>query len=396
MPAITKRLSSRTKINILIPANKKDKTSSYKVVWKGPVNRASGLGIASREYVKALRQQGVNTTVREVRSREPQTSKKQKVLIYHYSPNTLNIRKEREQFKTIIINTVWETTRIPSRWIKPINQVDAVCVPSLQNKQAMRNSGIRIPVYIVPHGVNARKFTPRMKKQPSKKTNDKFVFISIFGFQHRKNPEALLKAYWEEFTATDNVLLIIKTNGYASYENERWIRNRIQAYKDRLNIRKNTAPIQIIAQHLNSNSLRSIYAQGHAFVLPTRGEGVGLPFLESLASGVPVITTGGGGHMDFLTSNNSFLVQYKMRPPIIGMNRKSSISRQFRHLFSEKGQLWAEPDIGSLKMQMRKAYENPLLCKLKGQRARHDALNLSWNRAGFSLKKAIEKTIRIK
>lgn len=169
MPAITKRLSSRTKINILIPANKKDKTSSYKVVWKGPVNRASGLGIASREYVKALRQQGVNTTVREVRSREPQTSKKQKVLIYHYSPNTLNIRKEREQFKTIIINTVWETTRIPSRWIKPINQVDAVCVPSLQNKQAMRNSGIRIPVYIVPHGVNARKFTPRMKKQPSKK-----------------------------------------------------------------------------------------------------------------------------------------------------------------------------------------------------------------------------------
>lgn len=371
-------------------------TSSYQVVWKGPVNRASGLGIASREYVKALRQQGVNIAVGAVGSPKPLTSKMRKVLIYHHSPNTINIGKERKLFKTIIINTVWETTRIPKRWIKPINQADAVCVPSLQNKQAMLNSGIRVPIFIVPHGVNTRIFTPRKKKPPSKKTNEKFIFISVFGFQHRKNPEALLKAYWEEFSATDNVLLIIKTNGYAPNENESWIHNRIQAYKARLNIRKSTAPIQIITRKINSNSLRNIYARGHAFVLPTRGEGVGLPFLESMASGVPVITTGWGGQMDFLTSNNSFLVQYKLRPPIIGMNHKSSISRQFHHLFSEKGQLWAEPDIGSLRKQMRKAYENPLLCKMKGQHARRDALNLSWGRAGFSLKRAIEKTIRIK
>ncbi|MEX1029167.1 MAG: glycosyltransferase [Paenibacillaceae bacterium] len=323
-------------------------TSSYRVVWKGPTNLASGIGIASREYVRALRRQGVNTVVGAERSR----SKMRKVLIYHYSPITLNIRKERKHFKTIIINTVWETTCIPKRWRRPINQADAVCVPSLQDKQTMRNSGIRIPY-------------------------SSFLMASM--------PGCLLL-----------ILLIIKTNGYARNENGHWIRNRIQAYKANLNIHRRTAPIQIITQYLNSKSLRSIYAKGHAFVLPTRGEGVGLPFLESMASGVPIITTGWGGHMDFLTSNNSFLVHYKLRPPVIGMNRKSSISHQFRHLFAEKGQLWAEPDIGSLRKQMRKAYENPLLCKLKGERARRDALHLSWDRAGFSLKKAIEKVIRIK
>jgi hypothetical protein len=169
-------------------------TSSYQVVWKGPVNKASGLGIASREYVRALRRQGVNTAVGAVKSRKNQISMKRKVLIYHYSPNTLNIKKEIKHFKTIIINTVWETTRIPKRWIRTINQADAVCIPSLQNKQALRNSGIRIPIFIVPHGVNARIFTPNKKKLPSKKTNEKFTFISIFGFQHRKNSEALLKA----------------------------------------------------------------------------------------------------------------------------------------------------------------------------------------------------------
>jgi len=370
-------------------------TPSYQVVWKGPIHRASGLGIASREYVKALRRQGVDTRVGKERSRTTNNSKKLKVLIYHYAPHTLNIKKERRHYKTIILYTIWETTRIPKRWLRPINQVDAVCVPSLQNKQALRNSGVRIPIFIVPHGVHTAIFTPK-KKMPFQKTNVKFTFVSVFGFQHRKNPEALLKAYWHEFSTKDNVLLIIKTNGYAPHENEIWIRNRIQAYKSRLGIRKQTAPIQIIARHINSKSLRNIYAQGHAFVLPTRGEGVGLPFLESMASGIPVITTGWGGHVDFLTNNNSFLVHYKLRPPVIGMNRRSSISRQFRGLFTEKGQLWAEPEIRSLRRQMRKAYDHPQLCKMKGQQARRDALKLSWNRAGYTLKKAIEKAIRIK
>ncbi|NHN35270.1 glycosyltransferase family 4 protein [Paenibacillus agricola] len=370
-------------------------TSSYQVVWKGPVKTATGLGIASREYVKALKRQGVKIAIGAKRSRKNKISKKHRVLVYHHSPNTLNIKKERKYYKTIIINTVWETTRIPRRWIKPINQADAVCVPSLQNKQALRNSGIKIPIFIVPHGVHSQMFTPKKKWSYNNKKK-KFTFISIFGFQHRKNPEALLKGYWKEFSARDNVRLIIKTNGNAPYENKHWIKKRIKAYKARLNLRKSTASLRIITRYLKSKSLRKLYAKGHAFVLPTRGEGVGLPYLESLASGTPVIATGWGGHMDFLTKKNSFLVQYKLQPPIIGMNRKSSISRPFRDLFAEKGQLWAEVDMNSLRGQMRKAYQNPLLCKMKGQRGRRDALKLSWNRAGIALKHAIEKTIKMK
>lgn len=167
--------------------------STYQVVWKGPVNKTSGLGIASREYVRALRRQGVRTAVGKARRRSTRLSKKRRVLIYHYSPNTLNIRKERKQFKTIIVNTVWETTRIPKRWRRPINQADAVCVPSIQNKQAMQRSGVRVPIFVVPHGVNARTFTPKKKKMPGKIRSRKFIFISVFGFQHRKNPEALLR-----------------------------------------------------------------------------------------------------------------------------------------------------------------------------------------------------------
>lgn len=350
------------------------------------------MGIASREYVKALRRQGVQTDIGSAKGGTHRN--RHKVLIYHHTPHTIDIKKERKQFKTIIINTVWETTRIPRRWIKPINQADAVCVPSYHNVRALRNSGIKIPIYIVPHGVHAKTFTARKRKPQADSKKRTFTFLSVFGFQHRKNPEALLRAYWEEFDAADRVQLIIKTSGYSARENGSWIRGRIQAYKANLHIRKQTAPLQIITGHLGTKALRGLYAKGDAFVLPTRGEGVGLPFLEAMASGIPVITTSWGGQMDFITSSNSFLVPYKLQPPASSMNRKSSISRPFRHLFAEKGQLWAEVDIGSLRRQMRRAYENPKLCTLKGQRARSDALKLSWNRAGRSLRRVIEQVMK--
>lgn len=367
--------------------------SNNQVVWKGPVHKASGLGIASRAYVQALRRQGVNVKVGDV-SRTNGSPRSKRILIYHHSPHTINFRKERAYFDHIILNTVWETSRIPNRWIPYMNRFDAVCVPSMQNKRAMINSGVRVPIYIVPHGVNTRKYTPSNRKISLKEYNSRFAFISVFGFQHRKNPEALLRAYWEEFSAADHVVLMIKTNGYAAYENEQWIKNQIRKYKQRLGIHKQTAPIIITAQHLNSQQLKGIYTRGQAFVLPTRGEGVGLPFLESLASGTPVITTAWGGHMDFLTKNNSFLVPYKLRNPAISMKSRHAISRKFRALFAQKGQLWAEADIRSLRQKMRLAYQNPQLCETKGRRGRHDVLRLSWDRAGFALKQVIDTVAR--
>ncbi|SFT06585.1 glycosyltransferase [Paenibacillus sp. BC26] len=367
----------------------------YSVVWRGPVKKASGLGIASREYVRALRRRGVRVTVEASRRGRPLRMRGKKILIYHFSPNTINMRRARRQFDAIIMNTVWETTRIPKRWRVPLNQADAVCVPSKQNKRALINSGVRTPIHIVPHGVNARSFHPRNKKLHVKGAKGRFIFVSVFGFQHRKNPEALLRAYWEAFSASDKVLLVIKTSGYAKNEHAKWIRSRVSTYKKRLGLhRKKTAPVIIMAGQLSPKKLRGLYTRGHAFVLPTRGEGVGMPFMEAMASGLPVIATGWGGQMDFLNRRNAFLVPYKLGAPVNSMRRASSISRTFRHLFSEKGQRWAEADMSGLKKQMRAAYKNPKLCRQKGRQGRLDARKLSWDRSGRMLKQAIERVIR--
>lgn len=378
----------------------------YQIVWDGPVFANTGIGTASREYAIALHSKGIDVKVvagRNGSSRrlngkltalavKPFAKNKTRILVYHRLPHTLNFANARKHFDFLILNTVWETTRIPRNWFPYINMFDAICVPSAQNKTALKNSGVKKPIFIVPHGVNTHSFHPGNKKITLPFPQGTFVFVSVFTFQHRKNPETLLRAYWEEFSIKDRAALVIKTSGFSESENEQWIRTRILAYKNKLRLRKKTAPVRLIGGYMHPSRLKGIYTAGNVFVLPTRGEGVGLPFMESLSSGVPVIATAWGGHMDFLHQGNSFPVSYRMRPPIQSMKR--AISRKFEPLFAQKGQLWAEADLQSLKRQMRNAYANPALCRIKGRQGRKDMQKHSWDRAASIMKLVIEKVIR--
>ncbi|MFD1774074.1 glycosyltransferase [Paenibacillus rhizophilus] len=369
--------------------------NSYRCEWRGPVELKSGLGNASRAYVRGLRRQGINVQVGAgaLKHSGSRRSAVKKVLICHVPPNHVHVKEERKHYDYVILNTVWETTQIPNRWKPHMNKFDAVFVPTRHNKEALRKSGVKVPIFIVPHGVDTKEYRPGNPKLNIPERKGRFVFVSVFGFQHRKNPEGLLRAYWEEFSASDSVLLVIKTKGYSSRENEAWIKQRIIQYKKKLGLGKSTAPVKVIGREISPGQLKGIFTLGDAFVLPTRGEGVGMPFLEAMASGIPVIATGWGGHMDFLNSRNSFLVKYVLQNPAVGMRSGHAISRKFHELFAQQGQLWAEPRLQSLKKQMRTAYQNPLLCKMKGRQGRQDVLGLSWDRSGRMMKQAIEQVI---
>jgi glycosyltransferase involved in cell wall biosynthesis len=376
----------------------------YQVIWRGPVLDATGYGTASREYALALDRQGVDVKIetytwnfpftienREKKERlqqlieKPASNNKPKILIYHSPPAFID-KKEREQYEYCLLNTVWETNKIPESWNAIIRTFDAVCVPCTHNIKALKNSGVSIPVFLVPHGADTTMFHPANQRITLPEGEDRFVFVSVFDFQHRKNPESLLRAYWEAFTSDDRVLLVIKTYGSSRKE----IRSAIMNYKRKLGFGESTAPLYVMSGICEEKQLKGLYTAGDAFVLPTRGEGVGLPFIEALSSGLPVIATGWGGQMDFLNEKNSFLVKYKLESPSISMNSENAISTTYPS-FAEKGQLWAEADIEHLKQQMRNAFYNPELCKQKGTQGRQDMLKMTWEKAGIAMKKVIER-----
>ena len=52
--------------------------------------------------------------------------------------------------------------------------------------------------------------------------------------------------------------------------------------------------------------MRDVLMGADAFVLPTRGEGWGLPVMEAMAMALPVIVTNTSGCTQYLTHSNSF------------------------------------------------------------------------------------------
>jgi glycosyltransferase involved in cell wall biosynthesis len=100
-----------------------------------------------------------------------------------------------------------------------------------------------------------------------------------------------------------------------------------------------------------------LYRSADCFVLPTRGEGWGMPALEAMASGLPVISTGWGAQSEFLNED----VGYPIR--LQGMSPAVTRSPYYA------GTQWAEPDLDHLTELMRYVYENPEQAQATGHRA---------------------------
>ena len=60
------------------------------------------------------------------------------------------------------------------------------------------------------------------------------------------------------------------------------------------------------AAGLSRLQMRDVLMGADAFVLPTRGEGWGLPVMEAMAMALPVIVTNTSGCTQYLTHSNSF------------------------------------------------------------------------------------------
>lgn len=66
--------------------------------------------------------------------------------------------------------------------------------------------------------------------------------------------------------------------------------------------------VVVHSQELDEIEMPRLYAAADAFVLPTRGEGWGLPIMEAMAMGLPTIATNWSGPSEFMTEENSFPV----------------------------------------------------------------------------------------
>ena len=390
------------------------KTTEYQVTMQSIIHDTQGYSRAGREYILGLDRAGVDIRIEPLNFgtpsarldmdqvkrlkeliQKPRDMNKKQILIYHAQPYGVNAIHEREKngYDKVIINTVWETTKVPDNWFPFINYADAVVVPSTQNVQALRDSGVSVPIFKVPHGSDPIKFSPENEKFKLPDLDGKFKFLSVFQWQHRKGPDKLLKAYWNEFTEKDNVALIVKSywGNNVLKSDQRMILNTLYRYKEHLGKNEtNSAPVYYSGSMFSDNDLKGLYTLSDIYVLPSRGEGVGLPYIEAMSSGIPCIATGWGGQTDFINEENGYLINYELQSTTYANNE--AIAQNFFHLFTED-MLWAEADVKHLQKLMRHAYEHQEEVKAKGKKAREDIKKMTWDKVGYIFKESIEKVL---
>lgn len=239
--------------------------------------------------------------------------------------------------------TMFETDKLPAgkAWAgrsgnaaDSCNLLTRLFVPSRHNKRLFSDSGVNVPIDIVPLGINPDLF-PLMKRSTRKNV---FTFLQLGTLSVRKNPGAVLAAFTAVFGKNPNVQLILKTQGGGL---------RHFQFLDNPNIK-------IIDRYSTHEEILSYYQQADCFVFPSRGEGFGLPPLEAMSTGLPVIVAKNTGMADY--------ADFKYCYPIRTTKKKPAM-----HFPPDWGAVgnWYEPDFDELKAAMRHVYENQEVAKKK-------------------------------
>jgi glycosyltransferase involved in cell wall biosynthesis/predicted O-methyltransferase YrrM/cyclopropane fatty-acyl-phospholipid synthase-like methyltransferase/Tfp pilus assembly protein PilF len=197
----------------------------------------------------------------------------------------------------LVVIQPWEYGSLPKAWVDAAANVDEFWVPSPAVRAMYLTSGIAPEkVRVVPNGVDTRKFRPGLSPMPLA-TKKKFKFLFVGGTIFRKGPDVLLEAFSQAFTSADDVCLVIKDFGGNSFYQGQTAESAIQALKQ-----KPGAPeILYLKDEISSEQMPSLYATCQCLVLPYRGEGFGMPVLEAMACGLPVIVTAGGATESFVS-----------------------------------------------------------------------------------------------
>ena len=334
------------------------------LAWHSLTNFVSGYALSSRELMVALDRRRVKVSYQYVYGPGTPFHLEEPPLNVSYMLNVIRERKIQPDQVQVVFGqgdvfqrnfgayrigfTMLETDGIPAEWVRQANLMDEVWVPSTFNVDTFRRSGVTRPLHVIPLGIDPDHFNPDITGYPLSGT---FTFLSVFEWGERKAPEILLRAFSDEFSAAEPVLLIIRALNRDGDVN-------IARDVERLNLNRHGGRIVFsINEVIPYHQAGALYRSADCFVLSTRGEGWGMPILEAMACGLPVIATDWSAQRDFMNHGNAYPVEVER---IIPAEAKCPYYKGFG---------WAQPSYEHLRALMRHVFEHPAQARAKGMQA---------------------------
>jgi glycosyltransferase involved in cell wall biosynthesis len=179
-----------------------------------------------------------------------------------------------------------------SRLVVAVSNETAQYVATVEPKAATK-------IHTIYNGIDCHRFHPSFDKHSLRMRlglpESRFVCLTVRRITFKNGIDILLRAAVE---VTDpDVLFVIAGTGPDLEAAEKWATERQL---------QNVIFLGMVADA----DLPAVYAAADIFVLPSRkGEGFPIVILEAFASGLPVVATRSGGHVEILTPETGFLVE---------------------------------------------------------------------------------------
>jgi len=266
----------------------------------------------------------------------------------------------------------WEYGTLPRAWVEGLRAggADEVWTPTEYCRAMFLDAGIAPErVAVVPNGIDPETFSPDRAVEPYPLATAKtFTFLYVGGVLPRKGVDVLLAAYRRAFARADDVALVLKLFGTRTFYQLEDGGAAFRAFADD----RDAPELVLIDDEISDEDVVRLYRSCDALAFPYRGEGFGLPMLEALACGLPVIATAGGAADAFLDDDVAYRIPAK-RTPLSGVLRGEQLAGEG---------WWLEPDVGALAATMRHIVEHRDEARAKARRGSERARrDWTWDRA---------------
>ena len=239
---------------------------------------------------------------------------------------------------------VFESTRVPPTIMSTMLAADQIWVPSKWGRNTLIANGAEADrCWVMPEGVDSAKYHPYSPRADASKMS----YLITGKYELRKSIIETIYAWAQEFGNDPDVELVVKSNHFAN-QTEKY--NELNGWLGTIGITN----VRVLWGSISQADLVDLYQQSHVFVLPTKGEGWGLPLIEAAAVGLPIITTMHSGHTEFLQPIQSSVIPVEFDPAPIACE-------EYKFFYPTKDGdwgNWVQPRIDSIRQALRTSRDN--------------------------------------
>ena len=264
----------------------------------------------------------------------------------------------------------WEMSKWRDDWLDGFNHVDEVWVASEFTRACLAEVS-PVPVVVMPLPFVLPE-PPPLGRAHFGLPEGRTIFLLTFDVSsqtERKNPLGAIRAFRRAALPRETATLVLK------YTNAEYDRDAVRRFHEEAE----GLDVTMLDGYMSRSELTALMNVSDCYLSLHRGEGFGMTMGEAMMLGKPVIATNYSGNVDFMTPENSYLVDYRIVP----------LTKDYGPYM--RGFVWADADVPQAAQFIREVALNRAAAVEKGRAAQRDMLATRLPvHAGAGMRKRLE------